>query len=176
VKSGERPGLAQSLGLAAAVLGLVYLVLPGISAPDPGGALLMALAGMAWGVYSIRGRGAASPTSMTAGNFLRSVPAALVASAVALPTIHGELAGLLLALVSGVVTSGLGYVLWYRALKNLTTMQASVVQLVVPVLAAFGGVVFLSEQVSTRLVAASALILGGVATTLVRGRSVPRRT
>jgi drug/metabolite transporter (DMT)-like permease len=99
-----------------------------------------------------------------------------VASAVALPTIHGELAGLLLALVSGVVTSGLGYVLWYRALKNLTTTQASVVQLVVPVLAAFGGVVFLSEQVSTRLVAASALILGGVATTLVRGRSVPRRT
>jgi drug/metabolite transporter (DMT)-like permease len=176
LKSGERPGLAQSIGIAAAILGLVYLVLPGISAPDPGGALLMALAGVAWGVYSIRGRGATSPASMTAGNFLRSVPPALVASAVALPTIHGELAGLLLALVSGVVTSGLGYVLWYRALKNLTTTQASVVQLVVPVLAAFGGVVFLSEQVSTRLVAASALILGGVATTLVRGRAVPRRT
>jgi drug/metabolite transporter (DMT)-like permease len=176
LKSGERPGLAQSIGIAAAILGLVYLVLPGISAPDPGGALLMAPAGVAWGVYSIRGRGATSPASMTAGNFLRSVPPALVASAVALPTIHGELAGLLLALVSGVVTSGLGYVLWYRALKNLTTTQASVVQLVVPVLAAFGGVVFLSEQVSTRLVAASALILGGVATTLVRGRSVPRRT
>jgi drug/metabolite transporter (DMT)-like permease len=176
LKSGERPGLAQSIGIAAAILGLVYLVLPGISAPDPGGALLMALAGVAWGVYSIRGRGATSPASMTAGNFLRSGPPALVASAVALPTIHGELAGLLLALVSGVVTSGLGYVLWYRALKNLTTTQASVVQLVVPVLAAFGGVVFLSGQVSTRLVAASALILGGVATTLVRGRSVPRRT
>jgi drug/metabolite transporter (DMT)-like permease len=161
--SGETLGTMEWLGAAAAVGGLVYLVLPGIAAPDPVGALLMGLAGAAWGVYSIRGRGVSQPVRMTAGNFLRAAPLTLVVSAAAVSSVHLERSGILLALTSGIVTSGLGYVLWYTALRALTTTQASVVQLLVPVLAAFGGVAVLSERVSIRLVAASSLILGGVA-------------
>ena len=157
--SGERLTLAQWAGSFVAIGGLVYLVLPGISAPDPVGALLMCASGIAWGVYSIRGKGVSAPVAMTAGNFLRSAPFAIAASAIALSRVHLEPTGILLALTSGSVTSGMGYVLWYKVLRSLTTSQASIVQLSVPVLAAFGGVAFLSEQVSTRLVAASALIL-----------------
>ena len=127
LRSGERLSMAQWTGSTAAVGGLVYLVLPGISAPDPIGALLMCSAGVAWGVYSIRGRGVSAPISMTAGNFLRSVPFALAASAIALPWAELKPEGILLAVISGVVTSGMGYILWYRALRILTTTQASVV-------------------------------------------------
>ena len=162
LKSGEKLGLMQWLGSTAAIGGLIYLVFPGISAPDPIGALLMCIAGIAWGVYSIRGKGVSAPVPMTAGNFLRSAPMALMASAAWFSSIHLEPSGILLALISGTVTSGLGYVLWYKALRSLTTTQASVVQLLVPVLAALGGVGFLSEQVSIRLICASTLILGGV--------------
>ena len=168
LKSGEKLGPAQWVGSTTALGGLIYLVLPGISAPDPLGALLMCVSGIAWGVYSIRGKGVSAPVAMTAGNFTRSGPMAIVASAVAFSAVHLEPFGTLLALISGVVTSGLGYVLWYKALRNLTTTQASVVQLVVPVIAAFGGVAFLSEQVSVRLIAASALILGGVALAVIK--------
>jgi drug/metabolite transporter (DMT)-like permease len=179
LRSGERLGWVQWLGSAAAIAGLIYLMLPGISAPDPMGTLLMSVAGIAWGVYSIRGKGAPSPVSMTAGNFRLSAPMALLASMVAFASIHLEPSGILLALISGIVTSGLGYVLWYAALRSLTTTQASVVQLLVPVLATFGGVVWLSEQVSTRLVSASLLILGGVAMAVLKhdpaaGASQPR--
>ncbi len=168
LKSGENLGHAQWVGSAVAVGGLIYLVLPGISAPDPIGAILMCVAGIAWGVYSIRGKGASAPVAITGGTFLRSAPMAIIASAVALSSVHLELSGILLALISGIVTSGLGYVLWYKALRSLTTTQASVVQLLVPVLAAFGGVAFLSEQVSVRLISASALILGGVAMAVLK--------
>jgi drug/metabolite transporter (DMT)-like permease len=168
LKSGEKLGLAQCVGLIAAIGGLIFLVLPGISAPDPIGALLMCIAGLAWGVYSIRGKGTPAPVAMTAGNFLRSMPMAIIASAAAFTWVHVELSGVLLALISGAVTSGLGYVLWYKALRTLTITQASVVQLLVPVLAAFGGVLFLSEQLFVRLIAASALILGGVALAVLR--------
>ena len=158
-----------------AIGGLVYLVLPGISAPDPVGALLMCASGIAWGVHSIRGKGVSAPVAMTAGNFLRSAPFAIAASVIALSRVHLEPSGILLALTSGMVTSGMGYVLWYRVLRSLTTAQASIVQLSVPVLAAFGGVAFLSEDVSTRLVAASALILGGVAFAVLKGQATPNR-
>jgi drug/metabolite transporter (DMT)-like permease len=170
--SGEEVRPAQWLGFAAAIAGLVYLVLPGLSAPDPAGALLMGVAGIAWGVYSIMGRGAAAPVAMTAGNFLRSAPLTLGVSALASSRMHLEPTGVVLALVSGVVTSGLGYVLWYTALPRLTTTQASMVQLVVPVLAALGGVALLGEHVTGRLVMASALILGGVAGAVLR-RTAP---
>jgi len=163
LRSGESLGSAQWLGSAAAVGGLIYLVLPGLTAPDPLGAFLMCVAGIAWGLYSLRGRRVAAPVPMTAGNFLRAASMALVASAVARASVHLEPSGVLLALISGIVTSGLGYVLWYKALKTLTTTQASVVQLLVPVLAALGGVAFLSEHMSVRLVCASTMILGGVA-------------
>lgn len=170
LKSGEKLRPVQWVGLAAAMGGLIFLVLPGISAPDPKGALLMCISGIAWGVYSIRGKGVSAPVSMTAVNFSRAAPMAILASAVAFPwlPLQLELRGVLLALVSGVITSGMGYVLWYKALRNLTTTQASVVQLMVPVLAAFGGIVFLSEPLSLRLLAASFLILGGVALAIAR--------
>lgn len=174
LKAGDHLSSAQWLGLAAAVGGLIYLVLPGLAAPDPVGALLMGAAGIAWGVYSLRGRGVSAPISMTAGNFLRAAPLSLIVVAAAISSLHLQPFGILLALTSGVVTSGMGYVLWYRALRRLTTTQASVVQLLVPVLAALGGVAFLSEQITLRLILASALILGGVALAVLK-RSPPIR-
>ena len=173
LKSGENLTPAQWLGSATAIGGLIYLVLPGISAPNPLGALLMCVSGIAWGIYSIRGKSASAPIAMTAGNFARSAPMAIIASAIAFSAVHLEQSGILLALISGVITSGMGYVLWYKALRSLTTTQASVVQLMVPVLAAFGGAAFLSEQVSARLIAASALILGGVALTVINHKPKP---
>ena len=176
IRTGDRLTVAQWIGSIAAMGGLVYLVLPGISAPDPMGALLMTVAGLGWGVYSIMGRGAGNPVAMTAGNFLRAAPLALVASLIARDSVEWETAGVMLALTSGVVTSGLGYVLWYAALRSLTTTQASLLQLLVPVLAAFAGVVFLSEDVSARLMIASALILGGVGVAIARRKpiAIPR--
>jgi drug/metabolite transporter (DMT)-like permease len=170
LNAGDRLSAAQWIGLAAAVSGLIYLVLPGLAAPDPVGALLMAGAGIAWGVYSIRGRGVSDPIAMTAGNFLRAAPISLIVVVVAFSSLHLELTGVLLALLSGVVTSGLGYVLWYKALRGLTTTQASVLQLLVPLLAALGGVLFLAEQVTVRLILAGALILGGVAVAVLKSR------
>jgi drug/metabolite transporter (DMT)-like permease len=163
LKSGERPRPVEWLGLAMAFGGLVYLVSPGITAPDPLGALLMSTAGVGWGVYSLRGRSATAPVAATAGNFVRTVPMAAVASAVALSFVRAEGTGVALALISGTLTSGLGYVLWYRALRSLTSTRAAIVQLPVPVLSALGGAVCLGEPLSARLVGASALILGGVA-------------
>jgi len=168
LKSGEKLGPVQWSGLAAAISGFIYLVMPGISAPDPLGALLMCTSGIAWGVYSVRGKGVSTPVVMTAGNFTRSAPMAIIASTIAFSTAHLELLGVLLALVSGIITSGLGYVLWYKALRSLTTAQASAVQLMVPAIAAFGGVAFLGEQVSFRLIMGSALILGGVALAVIK--------
>ncbi|MDP6466252.1 MAG: DMT family transporter [Pirellulaceae bacterium] len=168
IRSGEKLGVAQWVGLAVAMGGLVFLVLPGISAPDPIGALLMCISGIAWGVYSIRGKGVSTPVVMTATNFARSAPMAIIVSAVAFSSVQLQPMGVLLALTSGVVTSGVGYILWYKTLRRLTTTQASVVQLMVPVLAAFGGITFLSEKVTVRLIAASTLILGGVALAIMK--------
>jgi drug/metabolite transporter (DMT)-like permease len=175
LKSGERPHAFEWLGLVVALGGLVYLVLPGITAPNPLGAILMAASGIAWGVYSIRGKDSNAPIAATSGNFVRTIPLAIVASAIAYSWIRYESPGVTLAVLSGAITSGLGYVLWYRALRNLTASRAALVQLLVPVLAAFGGVVFLAEDVSLRLVIASALILGGIAVAVVRRRSLPAR-
>jgi drug/metabolite transporter (DMT)-like permease len=163
--SGERPQSVQWIGLSAALAGLVWLVWPGISAPDPVGAALMGVSGFAWGCYSLRGRGALTPIASTAGNFARTVPmaAAAAVAAILIGSVHAERSGVLLAMVSGALTSGLGYVLWYGVLRSLSTTQAAVLQLLVPVLAALGGVVFLAEVVSLRLVVASLSILGGVA-------------
>ncbi len=169
--SGESLESAQWIGLAAAIGGLVYLVLPGISAPDPLGALLMCVSGIAWGFYSIRGKGTLAPIAMTAGNFLRSTPMAIVTFALAFSGTHWKPQGILLALISGVLTSGLGYVLWYKVLPSLTMTQAAVLQLLVPVLAAFAGVAFLSEQLSARLITASVMILGGVAWAVIRRKA-----
>jgi drug/metabolite transporter (DMT)-like permease len=160
---GERPGPAQLAGLALSLGGLVYLVWPGLAAPEPIGAALMIVAGLAWGVYSLRGRGSADPVNSTAGNFLLAAPLAVLCNLPFLPRLHLDPAGVLYALVSGAVTSGLGYVLWYSALKDLTATRAAIVQLSAPVIAAFGGVWLLSESFTARLAVASCAILGGVA-------------
>lgn len=169
IKSGEHLAARQWAGLATAIVGLTYLVLPGISAPSSRGALLMSSAGIAWGVYSLRGKGVSAPIAMTAGNFTRAVPMAILASVTACSAIHLKPTGVLLAMISGAVTSGLGYALWYRSLRGLTTTQASVLQLLVPVLAAFGGAVWIGEKISVRLVGASLMILGGVALATATG-------
>jgi drug/metabolite transporter (DMT)-like permease len=166
LRSGERPHALQWTGLLLALGGLVYLVLPGIAAPSHEGSVLMALAGVGWGVYSLRGRGVKDPAAMTTGNFLRAVPFSIVLSLALSSRIQVTPEGLLLAMVSGSLTSGVGYVLWYSALQGLSATRAATVQLPVPVLTAFGGVLFLSESLTLRLVIATVLIIGGVALTI----------
>lgn len=160
---GERLRWPEWAGLLAAVAGLVALVRPGLSAPDPVGAVLMLAAGAAWGAYSLRGRGASRPLAATASNFARAVPMALALSVVLIGSVHVSAQGALLAAVSGAITSGVGYSLWYAALAGLTATQAAVVQLSVPVLAAAGAVALLGETPTPRLWACGAIILGGVA-------------
>jgi drug/metabolite transporter (DMT)-like permease len=160
---GERFQLRQVAGLLLAFAGLVGLLLPGISAPSPQGSLLMLSAGVAWGVYSLRGRGAGDATRTTAGNFLRAVPFAAILSIAALPWTSLDHAGIHYAIASGALTSGVGYAIWYTALKGLKATHAATVQLSVPVIAALGGVIFLDEHITARLVIAAAAILGGIA-------------
>lgn len=162
LRSGERPLSIEWLGLSIAVAGLVYLVFPGIAAPSLGGSLLMAGAGIAWGAYSLLGRRVGSPIEATADNFLRTVPFVLAAALLQWPSLSVSSMGLLWAALSGTITSGLGYVIWYAALTRLTATRAAIVQLSVPVIAALGGVAFLSEKITWRLLISSAAILGGI--------------
>jgi drug/metabolite transporter (DMT)-like permease len=159
---GDRPESREWAGMLLALGGLVYLVSPGLAAPSLSGSLLMVIAGGAWGVYSLRGRGIADPLGDTAGNFVRTLPLAAGLGLLTLQNSRVSAEGALLAVVSGALTSGVGYVLWYAALRGLSATRAAVVQLTVPVLAAGGGVAFLSEEFSTRLALAAVLILGGV--------------
>jgi drug/metabolite transporter (DMT)-like permease len=159
---GERPSALQWFGLSLALSGLVYLVSPGLAAPSPSGAMLMSTAGFSWGVYSLRGKGVHDPLARTTANFLWSLPLVLGVSLASLQQFHLEPKGAALAAVSGSVTSGLGYVAWFAALRGLSAARASIVQLAVPVLAAAGGVVALAEPVSVRLVLASVMVLGGI--------------
>jgi drug/metabolite transporter (DMT)-like permease len=156
-----RPG--EMGGLAIALVGLGWLTRPGDGSPDSTGVALMAVAGVAWGVYSIRGRTSGPPLEATARNFAASLPLALLASAASIATPHATAKGLVLALVSGGVTSGLGYVAWYAALPSLSPTRASILQLAVPPLASGLGVLLLGEVLSMRLLVAAPLILGGIA-------------
>jgi drug/metabolite transporter (DMT)-like permease len=166
---GERFRALQWLGFVAALAGLAVLLLPGLTAPPLVGAGLMISAGVAWGIYSLRGKAGGDPTIATAGNFVRAVPAALIVSAIALPWFHLDPRGLAYAIASGALTSGIGYVIWYAALPSLKSTTAATVQLSVPVLAALGGVLFLGEQTTPRLLVASAGILGGIALVVLEG-------
>lgn len=170
MSSGERLHLLQWTGLALAVGGLVYLVSPGLAAPAPIGCALMTTAGVAWGVYSLRGRGASDPLAETAGNFVRAVPMTIVVSALTASHAAWNATGALLAVLSGALASGVGYAVWYAALTGLTAAQAASVQLAVPVVAAAGGVIFLLEPITTRLLLSAALILGGVGLALLGRR------
>ena len=163
LQAGERLHGKEWCGLLIACGGLVYLVWPGVRAPSPAGSGLMAVAGVAWGIYSLRGRLAEAPMAATAGSFLRALPFALIVSLLCLRAAHLTLRGASLAVLSGAVTSGLGYVIWYAAIAGLTATRAATAQLAVPALTTMGGVALLGEPLTVRLVLASVLILGGVA-------------
>jgi drug/metabolite transporter (DMT)-like permease len=163
IRAGERLLRLQVAGLVLALAGLVGLLLPGLSAPPLSGSLLMLGSGVAWGVYSLRGRGAGDPTRVTAGNFLRTVPIAAAWSIMMFSHTSLDGAGFWYAVASGALTSGIGYSIWYTALPALKAAKAATVQLSVPVIASLGGVVFIGEPLTLRLVLSSMAILGGIA-------------
>ena len=165
---GERLRGGQLIGLMLALAGLVGLLLPGLSAPPLLGALLMLGAGVAWGVYSLRGKGAGDPTRVTAGNFARTLPLAAVLGLLSLSHITLDVAGMAYAVASGALSSGMGYAIWYTALPGLKATQAATIQLSVPVLAATGGIVLLGEPLTLRLLLATLAILGGIALVIHR--------
>ncbi len=162
IRNGERFSLLSWIGLVSAFSGLIYLVMPGLTAPDPLGAILMVIAGISWGAYSLIGRGTANPLQTTSCNFAYSVPLAITASLVFLSQFEVSMPGIILAMASGALASGLGYAVWYAALQGLTASHAATVQLSVPVIASSGGVLFLSEPISLRLGIATLLTVGGI--------------
>jgi drug/metabolite transporter (DMT)-like permease len=171
LRAGERPSRVEWAGLLVALAGVVWLVFPGLTAPSPVGTGLMALAGVGWGVYSLLGRRTNDPLPENAGNFVRCLPLAAVVVVLAADRIHLTARGVLYATASGALASGVGYAIWYAALRGLTATRAAIVQLAVPVLAALGGVVFLAETITVRLVVAAVLILGGVGAATASRRS-----
>lgn len=173
IARGERPSRVEWLGLAIALGGLVYLVLPGLTAPPFRYAALMATAGVAWGAYSVLGRAAVDPAAATAGNFARAAPVALLVWILTLPRTHVTVRGLVLGVICGAVTSAMGYVLWYHTLRHLTVTRAAIAQIAVPPLVALGGIAFLGEAITARLALASAVTLGGVGLA-VFGRTTAR--
>jgi drug/metabolite transporter (DMT)-like permease len=169
--AGERMSNWQTTGFVAALAGLAILVLPGAHAPSVLDSVLMVASGISWGIYSLFGRGAADPAASTSGNFLRAAPLTIGLSLLALPWLRLDLQGVIYAMLSGAVTSGLGYVLWYRVLQHMRAMTASTVQLSAPVIATFGGIILLHEALTLGLLIASVLILGGIALVLRTGRA-----
>jgi len=168
--AGDRPVALEWAGGLAALGGLVWLVLPGLAAPEPFSAALMVVAGGAWGWYSLRGRGAVDPLATTAHNFARAVPLAALCAAPFVAGMHAGGPGIWLAAASGAVASGVGYSLWYAALPSLSRLRAALVQLSVPVLAAAGGVLLLGEALGSRLVISATAILGGIALAVLAKR------
>ena len=160
---GERLSAIQIVGFIVAVAGLVVLMFPGVSAPSLVGSILMLGAGVAWGIYSLRGKVEKNPASVTAGNFIRAVPFAALISIIMLPWTRLDSLGIMYAMISGGITSGLGYVIWYRALPSLTAASAATVQLSVPVFTATGGILMLGEPTTLRYALASIAVLGGIA-------------
>jgi drug/metabolite transporter (DMT)-like permease len=164
---GEHVRAIQIVGSVVAVTGLVVLLFPGLSAPPLFGSILMLGAGAAWGIYSLRGKGEKNPAIVTTWNFVRAVPFAAALSIIFIPWLHLDLAGVSYAIISGAITSGFGYVIWYHALSGLKTASAATVQLSVPVLTATGGILLLGEPLTLRYLVASVAILGGIAVVVV---------
>lgn len=163
IRTGERLLKLQMAGLVIALAGLVGLLLPGLSAPPMFGSILMLAAGAAWGIYSLRGRGAGDPLRVTSGNFIRAVPFAAALSILTVGRTSLDSAGFCYAIASGALTSGIGYSIWYAVLPALKAAKAATVQLSVPVIAGLGGVLLLDEPITLRLILASLAILGGIA-------------
>lgn len=160
--SGTKLHLTEWLGVIIAFIGFVYLVLPGVSKPSLTGFIMMAVAGFAWGVYTLKGRGSINPMMDTAYNFFRTIPFLALLALFTFSNIHFSKEGILLALISGGITSGIGYTIWYIALGGLSAAQAAVVQLLVPIIAAIGGIIFVSEAITLRLAISSLMVLGGI--------------
>lgn len=172
VWTGERLLKLQLLGFLLAFGGLIGLLLPGLTAPPLSGSILMLVAGVAWGIYSLRGKGLGDPTKVTAGNFLRTLPIVALLSIFMLKGISLDTAGIWYAVSSGALASGLGYAIWYAALPALNPTNAATVQLSVPVIAALGGIVFLGEPITLRLALTSVAILGGIALVITEKQRV----
>lgn len=160
--SGTRLHFSEWAGVTIAFTGFVYLILPGITTPSIIGFLLMTVAGIAWGIYTLKGRGSKSPLMDTAYNFLRTTPLVILLAITTINNISYSSEGILLALLSGGITSGIGYTIWYIALGGLSSTQAAVLQLSVPVIAALGGVIFVSEAITSRLTISATMVLGGI--------------
>lgn len=167
---GQRLIFLEWLGLCLAFIGLTLLLLPGASAPPLLGFTLMAISGIAWGFYTLAGQGSQNPLNQTLNNFVKTLPFVLVLCSLAYEHIQLSEKGIILAVVSGALTSGLGYAIWYAALKNLSITNAAIIQLSVPIISAFGGVIFLDEIISKRLIICSILVLGGVLLVIVGKR------
>jgi drug/metabolite transporter (DMT)-like permease len=168
--SGERMSALQSMGFVAALAGLVILVFPSVQAPSIEDSILMLASGIAWGVYSLFGRRQSDPVAATAGNFLRAALLSILMSIFTLPWLHLDTRGIGYAILSGAVTSGIGYVLWYRVLKHMSAITASTIQLSSPLITTFGGIVLLGEAFTRNLLIASLLILGGIRLVLRYGK------
>lgn len=168
--AGERLQKLQILGLIFALGGLIGLLLPGLSAPPLYGSVLMLGAGVAWGIYSLRGKGAGDPIRVTTGNFLRAVPITVAMSVLMLSGLSLDAAGFWYAVASGALASGMGYAIWYTALPALKAINAATIQLSVPIIAALGGVLMLGEPITLRLLLASVAILGGIALVILKNR------
>lgn len=171
---GQKLNVLEAVGLAVAFSGFVYLILPGLTTPSAVGFVLMMMAGIAWGFYTLNGRGSVTPMLDTSANFIRTLPLAVVLLLVFAQDIQITAAGFWLAVGSGAFASGIGYSLWYAALPSLTAIQAGVFQLTVPLIAALGGIVFVGESLTVRLVMASMLLLGGIGLVLW-GKRQPAR-
>ena len=160
--SGTRLHFTEWAGVTIAFTGFVYLILPGVTTPSTIGFLLMTIAGIAWGIYTLKGRGSKSPLMDTAYNFLRTTPLVVLLVILTINNVNYSSEGILLALLSGGITSGIGYTIWYIALGGLSSTQAAVLQLLVPVIAALGGVIFVSEAITSRLIISATMVLGGI--------------
>jgi drug/metabolite transporter (DMT)-like permease len=168
---GERLDALQIIGFVVAIIGLIALVFPGLTAPPLIGSMLMLTAGLAWGVYSLGGKSASDAIAATTGNFLRAVPFAALVSVIAIRQAHLDSSGVTYAAISGAITSGLGYVIWYSVLPQIKATSAAVVQLSAPVLVASGGILFLSEPITLRYLIASVAILGGIFLVVIEKQS-----
>ena len=166
--SGNKLHITEWLGISVAFFGLIYLVLPDVSTPSLTDFLLMTVAGIAWGIYTINGRGSANPLAETYYNFLRTTPIIFVLMAITFYNAHYSFEGILLAIMSGAIASDIGYTIWYLALSHISVAQAAVSQLLVPVIAIFGGIVFVSETITLRLTLSASLILSGILIVLLK--------
>jgi drug/metabolite transporter (DMT)-like permease len=160
--SGTRLHFIEWIGVTVAFAGFVYLILPGVTTPSIMGFLLMTIAGIAWGIYTLKGRGSNAPLLDTAYNFFRTTPLVLILVISTISKANYSFEGILLAVISGGITSGIGYTIWYIALGGLSSTQAAVLQLSVPVIAAFGGVIFVAETITFRLAISATFVLGGI--------------